>query len=124
MASVAALDSHVRKLVSGIDRKFGLVLLATSGTDDATEFPFAKTKTADKTAARTFALWAQDGDGGLAIAERAQRMSVAVELQRRARPEELGVRLKKSEGQEFFRGIGRVVGFRPAVVEQIGPGIG
>jgi hypothetical protein len=48
VAGIAALDSHVRKLFSGIDRKFALVLLAASGTDDATELPFAKTETADQ----------------------------------------------------------------------------
>jgi hypothetical protein len=40
VAGIAALDSHVRK--------FALVLLAASGTDDATELPFAKTETADQ----------------------------------------------------------------------------
>ena len=119
MAGVAAFDSHVRKLVGGIDRKFGLVFLAACGTDDAAEFPFAETETADQIAARTVALRAQDGDGRLAVAERTQRMAVAVKLQRSAGADELSIRLEKSAAQEFFRSVGRAVDFGPAVVEQI-----
>jgi hypothetical protein len=71
LTSVAALDPHVRELLRGRHRKSGLVFLSASGTDNAAEFPFTKTETADQAAAGAVALRAQDGDGGLAMAERA-----------------------------------------------------
>ena len=47
VAGVAALHAYMSELVSLIDRKFGLVLLAASGADDAAEFPLAQTETTD-----------------------------------------------------------------------------
>ena len=120
MAGVAALDSNVRKLLGGIDRKFAWILLAASGADDATEFPFAKTEPADQIPTRTVAQWAQDGEGGLAIAEWAPRMRVTVEFQLSPRADELGVRLKKRVGKEFVGDLGRFVG-GPALVQQFRP---
>src|SRR5579863_2011284 len=80
MTGIAALDTYVGKLLGGVDRKFGLVFLATSGTDDAAEFPFAETETTDQVATRAVSQRAQDAERGLAIAEWANRVSVAINL--------------------------------------------
>ncbi len=80
-ASVAALDPHVRKLFSREDRESGLVLLATGGTHDAAEFPLGETESANQVAAGAVALLAEHAETWLAIAEWAQRMSIALELQ-------------------------------------------
>ena len=124
VAGVAALDAHVGKLISSIDREFGLVFLAASSTDDAAELPFAQTQTADQVAPRAIALLAENADTGLAIAERAQRMAVSVELQACVRADEFSIRLKKSEGQEFLRSVGWFVRRGPAIVQQVRPGTG
>ncbi len=58
MAGIAALHSQVGELVSGVNREFGLVFLAASGTEDAAEFPFAETETAAQIAASAVALLA------------------------------------------------------------------
>jgi hypothetical protein len=122
VTDVAALDAHVGKLIRSVDMEFGLVFLAASGTDDAPKFPIAETETGHKIAARTVAPWAQDGEDGLAIAERALRMDVAVELQPRTGADEFGVGLKEREGEEFLGSGGRFVGGGPAFVQQLRPG--
>ena len=121
VAGIAAVDPHVGELVSGVNRQFGSILLTASRTDDAAKPPFAQTETADKTAARAIALWAQDAEGGLAIAERAERAGVAVEFERKATAHEFCARLKKSEGEEFLGSSGRFVGGSPAGVQQFNP---
>ena len=72
MTSVATLDAHVRKLVSSINREFGLIFLPACRTYNAAELPFTKTETTKQIAAGTIALRAKDAEGGPAITERTE----------------------------------------------------
>ena len=116
LAGVAALDSDVGKLGSGVDGKLGVVFLPAPGTYDAAELPFGEAKTAEQAAARAIALRAEDTERGFAIAERAQGMGVAIKLQRSAGADEFSVGLQKSEHEEFL-GIGERVDVGPALGE-------
>lgn len=70
MASVATLDTHMRKLGSGVNRESVLIFLSACRTYDAAELPLAKTETAKQVTAGAVALLAEDAEGGPAITER------------------------------------------------------
>jgi len=123
LASVAALDADVREFFGGVDRKLGVVFLAASGADDTSEFPFREADPSQQAAAATVALLAEDAERGFAVAERAEGMGITLKQQRSAGADEFGVRLKKSEHEEFL-GIGGRVDVGPAFGEQVSPGIG
>ncbi len=110
VAGIAALNADVGKLFGSVDRKFGLVFLAASRADDATEFPFAEAKAADQVASRAIALGAKHGKGGPPITERAQPVAITVELQARPQAGELSAGLKKGVRQEFLRSVGLPIG--------------
>ena len=121
VAGVAALDANVGESLGGVDRKFGVVLLAAAGANDAAELPFGEAETAEQAAAAAVPLRAEDGERGIAIAKRTEREGVSFELQGNARAEEFGVGLQEGESQEF-RGIGGRVEVDPAAGEQVRPG--
>ena len=79
-AGVAALDTDVGQLGRGEDRKLGVFFLAASGADEPAKLPFREAYTAKKAAAASVALLAQHADGRFAIAERAPRAGIALEL--------------------------------------------
>lgn len=97
MAGVAALHSHMGKLFGSVDRKFGLVFLAASRTNHAPECPFGTTESADQAAACPVALLAENSERRLAIAERAHRMVIAVDLQSSPGDDEFRVGLQEGE---------------------------
>ncbi len=123
LASVAAFDADVGKLLGGVDGKLSVVFLAASGADDAAELPFGQAEPAEQAAAAAVALLAQDAVGRFAIAERAQRMGVTVKLQAGLGARELGGGLKKCQHQEFL-GISGRVDIVPALGEEVSPGVG
>jgi hypothetical protein len=102
LAGVAALDADVGEGIGGLNRKFGMVLLAASGTDEAAELPFGEAETAEQAAAAAVALLAENAEPGLAIAERAPGMGVAVKLQVSVRTREfrVGLQARNSSGSE------------------------
>src|SRR5277367_4520667 len=102
MANIAALDAHVRKLVSRVDRKFSLVFLAASGADNAAELPLRETENTKQAAASAVALLAEDAEGGLAIAKRAERMRVTLKLQRNTGADEFRAWLEKGKPDEIL----------------------
>lgn len=122
MAGVATFHAHVRELFGGVDRKFRLVFLIASRANDPAVLPLQETETAEQATACAITLLPEDPESGFAAAERAQRMGVAVELQRSVGASGFCVRLQKSESKKLFRTGGRVIGCGPAVVEEVGPG--
>ena len=120
VASVAAFNANVGKLSSGVDRKLGLVFLSARRTNDPSELPLTETETAKQVAAAPVALLAQNTEAGLAIAERAQRMGIAFELQPSVGADRFRVRLEKCDGEEFVGDVRRVV-VTPGVVQQFRP---
>ncbi len=119
LAGIAALDADVGKRFGSVHGKLGMVFLAASGTNDAAELPFAKAEAAKQVAAASITLRAQDCERRLAIAERAQGMGVALELQPGVRAGIFGVRLQKGKGEKFFRPGRRLVSRRPTGVQHI-----
>jgi len=123
LAGVAALDADMGQLGGSVDGKLSVVFLTAAGTDEAAELPFGKTETAEQAAAASVALLAKQGYAGLAIAEWAQRVGVALDLQIGLGADEFGVRLKESEHEEFLR-IGGGVDVGEIFGEEAGPGGG
>ena len=121
LAGVAALDADVGECFSGVDGKLGVIFLAAPGTDDAAEFPFDEAKPAKEAAAASVALLAEDAQRRLPIAERAERMGVAVELQANLRTGEFRVGLQEGQSEKFFGIRRRRAGREPASVQQIRP---
>ena len=99
LAIVAAFHPNMRKLCGRVHREFGLVLLSTCGTHDAPELPFTEAEAANQVAACAVALQAEDAEGWLTIAKRAQWMGVAFELQPSARAGGFGVGLEKASAR-------------------------
>jgi hypothetical protein len=126
-AVVAAVDANVGKLVGGINRELLMIFFAAVGADDAAEFPFSQAEGTDEAALATIAEGTQNGDSGLAPAERAEGTGVSVGGRFGTHTGECGVGLKESAGEEFVRGgsgVRRVVGGGaravPEIVEEFG----
>ena len=95
VASVATLHADIGELFGGIDRQFGMVFFVATGADDAAELPLAETESTEQVAAGAIAQLPEHAQRGTAAAERAQRVSVALELKRNPGADEFGVGLKK-----------------------------
>jgi hypothetical protein len=93
VANVAALDTNVGKLGRGIDGKLGMIFLVAAGTDDTAELPLAEAEATEQIAAGSIAERAKHAECRVAAAERAQRVSVAFELERNPGANELGIGL-------------------------------
>jgi hypothetical protein len=93
VASLAALDANVRELGCGIDGKLGMIFLVAAGTDDTAELPLAEAEATEQIAAGSIAERAKHAECRVAAAERAQRVSVAFELERNPGANELGIGL-------------------------------
>src|SRR5271169_2065516 len=63
LAGVATLHANVREFSSGVDRQLGVVFLAASGTNEASELPFGQADPAEQAAAAAVPLRAEDADG-------------------------------------------------------------
>jgi len=96
-----------------------VVFLVAAGADDAAELPLAKTESAEQVAAGAFAQRTQHGQRGFAAAERAQGISVTLELKRNPGADEFGIGLKEGKGEKLagigglFRGL---IGCGPGIV--------
>ena len=108
VTGIAAFHADVSELLGSIDRKPGVVFFITAGTNDATEFPLAETEPAEQVAARPVAHRAQNAQAWFAAAERAERGSVALELEGNAGADEFRIGLQKGEDDEFCRGGGHI----------------
>ncbi|MDQ1390129.1 MAG: hypothetical protein QOF56_3583 [Acidobacteriaceae bacterium] len=118
-AGIAALDPDVRKGFSGVDGQFGMILLAASGTDDASEVPFGEADAAEQAAPASIALRAENGKHRFAITEWAEGMGVAVELQASLRTGEFRIGLQEGQSQKLFWIRGRRARREPGRVQQI-----
>ena len=118
LTTVAAFHPNVGKGIGGVNGKLGVIFLAAAGADDAAEFPFRKAETTQKATPATVALLPQNPERRFAITERTHRMRVAFKAQAGAGPDELCVRLQKSESQEVAR-LGWGFYTAPALIEQV-----
>src|ERR1700730_2325043 len=99
-AGLATFHANVVEVAGSVDRELLVVLFAAPRTHDAAKLPLGETETTNHGSRATVAHLAQDAERGFAMAVRTQGVGSMARRQRGSGPQQFGVGLEESLGED------------------------